>query len=220
MAAWRLPSRRSGLWTTAPPSRDRCRPPTAKRAVRAPLGCEEPARFFRDLRACSFDRRKALTSSDFRKSLSREPRIRPPRHRQAPTAGPGIADPRKPWASRLFAEQGTPRAAQSGAEALSSRHEDVRLAGLDLLKRARVQVRQLRQPFLREVPGQPLAAEIGPEELQLLGGGVLGSHAPSCRIGDFDRTARHAVKRNVSSYPPRCAYWHRLLAPPASTPLR
>ena len=36
------------------------------------LGFEKPAQFFQHLRTCSCDRRKALTSSDFRKSLMHE----------------------------------------------------------------------------------------------------------------------------------------------------
>ena len=100
---------------------------------------------------------------------------------------------------RSLAKQCAPCASKRGAESLGRRHEDVGLSGLDLLQRPGIQIRQLRELLLGDASGDALTPQVRPKELQLMSSGVLGSHALSCRKATFDRTARHAVKRNASA---------------------
>ena len=71
----------------------------------------------------------------------------------------------------------------------SSREENVRLPGLDFLKRADVEVGQLGELFLGDSASSPLSTQVSPKGFELAGNDGRNRHALSCRKRCFDRTA-------------------------------
>src|SRR5579859_6904029 len=88
------------------------------------------------------------------------------------------------WASRrleLFPHQRVRRAAERAAQPVERRDEDVRFPGFDFAHGAHVEVCQLGQLFLRELPGHAFAAQIAPKDLEAAGGVIGGRHRRSMR---------------------------------------
>lgn len=67
--------------------------------------------------------------------------------------------------SRQPRQQALPRAMQSPLNPQSGGNKDIRLARLNLLQRANIQIRQFRQTLLRDGTRHPFAPKIGAESV-------------------------------------------------------
>ncbi len=86
-----------------------------------------------------------------------------------------------------------PRALQCALKSKYCREKNRNVAGLDLLHRADIEVGELRQPFLRQIPLHPHSADVGSKGHSV---GIFSAfrHAPLGRTAGLTNTAQRGVK--------------------------